>query len=122
MACIECVTYTLPSCPTEIHLVDSGLNESVDYYVQFTDKFDNKYLTYIEAPFLANDIIIPIHGNADIPEGLFTQHSGLFKMEIYDEDYHELVEFNVNASVTTCALISFQYYEGIKPQATIQGV
>ena len=122
MPCLECVTYTLPSCPNEIHLVDSGLNEAVDYYIQFTDKFDNLILTYIEAPFLANDIIIPILGNADIPEGLFTQHSGMFKMEIFDSNYENIESFSVNGVQTSCVLLSFQHYEGIQPQATIQGV
>jgi len=121
MACLECITYALPSCPSQIHLVDTGLDENVDYYVQFTDKFDNKIATLIEAPFLANDIIIPIDGNAEIPEGLFTQHSGLFKMEIYDSAFENLVSFAVNGVQTTCVLLSFAHYEGSQPPVIIHG-
>jgi hypothetical protein len=122
MSCTLCETYTLPACPDAIHLVDSGLNESVDYYVQFTDKFDNKYLTLIEAPFLANNVIIPIANNPDIPPGLFTAYSGDIKMEIYDSNYHDIVPFAVNGTGATCLLISFTQYEGIIPTATIHGV
>ena len=121
MACLECISYTLPACPESIHLVDSGLNEAVDYYIQFTDKSDNKIVTKIEAPFLANDIIIPILNNADIPQGLFTQFSGMFKMEILDATDKNLVSFAVNGVQTTCVLLSFQHYEGVQPQATIHG-
>lgn len=121
MPCLECVTYTLSACPDAIHLVDSGLNEAVDYYIQFTDKSDNKIVTVIEAPFLANDIIIPLLNNADIPKGLFTQHSGMFKMEIFDANYEDLVPFAVNGVQTTCVLLSFSHYEGVTPQATIHG-
>lgn len=121
MACLECVTYTLPSCPAQIHLVDTGLNEAVDYFIQFTDKFDNKIVTIIESPYLANDIIIPIENNPDIPQALFTQHSGLFKMEIYDSAFENLVSFAVNGNQTTCVLLSFQHYEGYQPQAIIHG-
>jgi hypothetical protein len=122
MSCIQCVTYSLPSCPSSIHLVDSGLDESVDYNVQFTDKFDNKYVTLIEAPFPANDIVIPIENNPEIPEGLFTPFSGMVKMEIFDSAFEDLVPFSVNAVETTCVLISFTQYEGVVPTATINGV
>lgn len=121
MSCIQCVTYALPACPSTIHLVDSGLNEAVDYYVQFTDKFDNKYTTIIEAPFPSNDIVIPIANNPEIIEGLFTPFSGLVKMEIYDSAFDQLMSFAVNGVQTTCVLLSFTQYEGVIPQATIKG-
>jgi hypothetical protein len=103
-------------------LVDSGLDESVNYNVQFTDKFDNKYVTLIEAPFPANDIVIPIENNADIPEGLFTPFSGMVKIEVYDGAFEDLVPFSVNAVQTTCVLVSFTQYEGVVPTATINGI
>ena len=121
MSCIQCVTYALPACPSTIHLVDSGLNEAVNYHVHFTDKFNNVVDTLIEAPFPSNDIIIPIDNNPDIPTGLFTQYSGSFKMELYDSTNTSVVPFNVNGVLAPCVFLSFKHYEGVIPTATIFG-
>jgi hypothetical protein len=122
MPCLECVTYSLPSCPEFISMKWSGLDESLDYLIEFTDKFDNVYTTLIEQPYPTAGLIhIPILGNADIPEGLFTQHSGMFKMRVLNTQYLTPLNFYVGVVLTQCVLLSFQHYEGVVPPATIIG-
>ena len=121
MSCFSAKIVALPACPHQIHLVDSGLNEAVDYYVKFTDKFGNMFTTLIEAPFASNDIVIPIEFNADIPEGLFSPYSGLVKMEIYDSTFQTIVPFNVTGTLENEVLLDFQNFEGALPPTIIHG-
>lgn len=122
MACLECITYTLPSCPEFISMKWSGLSESEDYIIEFTDKFDNVYTTLIEQPYPTPGLIhIPVLGNADLPEGLFTAHSGMFKMRVLNPLTLAPYSFYVGIISTQCVLISFKQYEGVIPPATIIG-
>lgn len=121
MSCFSSVVYPLPACPHQIHLVDSGLDESVEYYIKFTDKFGVHYSTLLEPPYTANNIIIQIEGNADIVEGLFSPFSGLIKMEIYDATFSEIVPFNVMGQLVNEVLLDFQTFEGGLPPSIIHG-
>lgn len=122
MSCLQCVTYTLPSCPEFISMKWSGLSESQDYLIEFTDKFDNVITTLIEYPYPTQGLIhIPILHNPDIPEGLFTAHSGMFKMRVLNPTSLEPYNFYVGVNLTQCVLISFKQYEGVIPPATIIG-
>ena len=99
----------------------SGLSEAEEYYIEFTDKFDNVYTTLIEAPYPTGYIQVPILNNPDFPAGLFTQHSGMFKMRVLNTTTLQPFSFYVGPILTTCVLITFKQFEGVILPAIIIG-
>jgi hypothetical protein len=88
--CSCCFFDTLAKCQDEI-VVNIQLPVYGEYRWVITDKFGNKY----EGAFLYNDdgqVVIPV---ADLPEGLLTQYSGKFTLQI------------VEAGTQACAPVQF---------------
>lgn len=78
-SCKECFEVALNTCADRI-FIDAGL--SGDLFYRVTDKFDNKYSDALQYEDGNQIPFIPI---SDLPPGLFTPHSGSFKLEVFTQ-------------------------------------
>lgn len=74
-SCTCCFPDFLAKCETEIKL-NIILPVYADYRWVITDKYGNKYQGLLSA-----DLTIPVE---ELPAGMLTQHSGEFKLEIFE--------------------------------------
>lgn len=101
--CNCCFTDTLAKCETEIE-VFAMLTPLTAYRWVITDKFHNKYEGDITTD--ANGFFsIPV---ADLPDGMLTQYSGTFSLQVYQQDsacapekfkiasVHDCIEFSIS--------------------------
>lgn len=73
-----CYKDTICAC-TETILLNVALEINTQYKVVVTDKFGRKY-KYIATSTADGTIEMPV---SEFPEGLFTEHSGNFRLQIY---------------------------------------
>lgn len=105
-ACSECKHIILPAC-LDSFAVKAGLQASTTYLWELTDKFNNKFSAYGETDADGKLTVASI----DFPEGLFNEHAGNFKLEIYGGPYYndlEAVDLTFGEDVYKCLDISFQ--------------
>jgi hypothetical protein len=84
MTCQTCFTDCIGRCPEGITVY--AFLQANSAYLQYkwviTDKFNNAYQGYFVTGETGEFIIPP----DDLPEGLLTEWSGEFKLQVFDED------------------------------------
>lgn len=80
--CTTCFSDYLVQCNTEIN-VFAKLGAATVYQWVITDKFNRQYSGTFQTD-VDGFWSIPVD---ELPEGLLTEYSGLFKLQVYDDPY-----------------------------------
>jgi len=111
MSCSTCYEVRIPECPDDITIL-AQLDADTTYFVTITTKFEKKYTQQVLTDSDGSFIIRV----ADLPEGLFTRHSGDFTVDVRKTLTNcdpETMQFCVDGVMTefTCVIMSFYKLE-----------
>lgn len=106
--CETCYEAKLNEC-VDLIVIAGGFTVGALYLIVITDKFGNEYRLIYTTDYGGN-LAIDV---TDLPEGLFTAHSGVFTVIIYGDDGCTPVDITLCDMVYTCIKMSFKtVYDG----------
>lgn len=84
-SCGGCFSLILPACGKSISIPMDGYDAGDTYWILITDKFGNRYKVRVTVEELDGQPYVSLNA-IDFPAGLFTPYSGIFTIQIFEDN------------------------------------